>query len=184
MRLRRGDGGSGTDHGPSQRGDPLRILRAPVCGAGAGLLPGGRPCHRADQRRRRRQGDDRRGVGAERHRPGRAGELHLHLQPGQGRLSRGVRPADGTGRRVPHGPHRRALRLGGSAGQDHHRRPQGRRTGDDAGVRPAAARPGAPGGRDRGYQRAVQHDGRSLHRRPGGLCDAVRARRHPGGHLR
>ena len=45
--------------------------------------------------------------------------------------------------------------------------------GDDAGIRPQAARHRTPGGRGGGHLGAVQHDGRGLHRRTGGLCDAV-----------
>lgn len=45
--------------------------------------------------------------------------------------------------------------------------------GDDAGIRAAPARSGAAEGRDRGHQRAVQHDGWGLYRRAGRLCDAV-----------
>ena len=49
----------------------------------------------------------------------------------------------------------------------------GRKGGDDAGVRHEAERRGAAGGRGGGHLRAVQHDGRRLHRWSGGLCDAV-----------
>ena len=45
--------------------------------------------------------------------------------------------------------------------------------GRKGGVRHAAQRRGAAGGRGGGHLRAVQHDGRGVHRRAGGLCDTV-----------
>ena len=179
-RLRRGDRyrryrrhGGEKCHGPAQRGDALGVLRTAVRGYEPGVLRRRGAGHRAEQRRRRRQGDDRRGIRRRGHRPGRAGELHLYPRAGQGRSAGDLRSADQAGRLVPGGPQRRGLRLERPEGQDHHRRAQGRRAGDDAGIRPQAARHRTPGGRGGGHLGAVQHDGRGLHRRTGGLCDAV-----------
>mgnify|MGYP006885829247 FL=1 len=165
--------GKTADPGAPERGHPLGVLRAAVCGHEPGLLPPGGAGGGADQRRRRRQGHERRGVRPGGHGPGRAGGRHLCDEPGQGGPSRDLCPADQAGRLLPGGPGAGALLLGGRPGPDHHRGPGRRRAGDDPGICAAAAGHRAPAGRGGGHLGAVQHDGRGLHRRQRGLCDPV-----------
>ena len=119
---------------PAQRSDPLRLLRAPVRGDERRLFHSGGAGNRADQRRRSRQGHDRCAHRPVRHRSGGPGGLHLRTQPGQGRGAPRLRPADQAGRLVPGGPRRGGLFLAGPEGENGDRRPEGRRSGNDAGV--------------------------------------------------
>ena len=147
--------GDGADHHPAERGHPLGVLRAPVRGHEPGLLRRGGAGAGALKRRRRRQGDDLRPHRRGGNRPGRPRGLHLRAAGGAGERPQDLCPAHPARRQFPHGAHRRGLLLGKPPGQDHHRRPQGRRAGDDAGICDEEKRHCPPGRRHRGHHGAV-----------------------------